>query len=185
MKRIVSLTLVVLMICALLVSCNKVEKTGAWENATYRRDMEFGEGAKTVLPSKACAKVSCRLVANQDHEKISQQFIDYITATAPEYVSVKVTPMHGGQGYVCPITLPAYKAAEKGFAKAFGKQPLAVRRGGSSPIISDFEKILGIKTILMGFGLESDAIHSPNENFPLDIFRKGIEAVVEFHKNLD
>lgn len=144
-----------------------------------------GEGAKTVLPSKAYAKVSCRLVANQDHEKISQQFIDYITATAPEYVSVKVTPMHGGQGYVCPITLPAYKAAEKGFAKAFGKQPLAVRRGGSIPIISDFEKILGIKTILMGFGLESDAIHSPNENFPLDIFRKGIEAVVEFHKNLD
>jgi acetylornithine deacetylase/succinyl-diaminopimelate desuccinylase-like protein len=144
-----------------------------------------GEGAKTVLPSKAYAKVSCRLVANQDHEKISQQFIDYITVTAPEYVSVKVTPMHGGQGYVCPITLPAYKAAEKGFAKAFGKQPLAVRRGGSIPIISDFEKILGIKTILMGFGLESDAIHSPNENFPLDIFRKGIEAVVEFHKNLD
>lgn len=144
-----------------------------------------GEGAKTVLPSKAYAKVSCRLVANQDHEKISQQFIDYIIATAPEYVSVKVTPMHGGQGYVCPITLPAYKAAEKGFAKAFGKQPLAVRRGGSIPIISDFEKILGIKTILMGFGLESDAIHSPNENFPLDIFRKGVEAVVEFHKNLD
>jgi acetylornithine deacetylase/succinyl-diaminopimelate desuccinylase-like protein len=143
-----------------------------------------GEGAKTVLPSKAYAKVSCRLVANQDHEKISQQFIDYITATAPEYVSVKVTPMHGGQGYVCPITLPAYKAAEKGFAKAFGKQPLAVRRGGSIPIISDFEKILGIKTILMGFGLESDAIHSPNENFPLDIFRKGIEAVTEFHLNL-
>jgi acetylornithine deacetylase/succinyl-diaminopimelate desuccinylase-like protein len=92
--------------------------------------------------------------------------------------------MHGGQGYVCPITLPAYKAAEKGFAKAFGKQPLAVRRGGSIPIISDFEKILGIKTILMGFGLESDAIHSPNENFPLDIFRKGIEAVTEFHLNL-
>ncbi len=143
-----------------------------------------GEGAKTVLPSKAYAKVSCRLVANQDHEKISRQFVDYITSIAPEYVSVKVTPMHGGQGYVCPITLPAYQAAEKGFAKAFGKQPLAVRRGGSIPIISDFEKILGIKTVLMGFGLESDAIHSPNENFPLDIFRKGIEAVVEFHKKL-
>ncbi len=144
-----------------------------------------GEGAKTVLPSKATAKVSCRLVANQDHEKISKQFEDYIMATAPDYVSVKVTPMHGGQGYVCPITLPAYQAAEKGFAKAFGKQPLAVRRGGSIPIISDFEKILGIKTVLMGFGLESDAIHSPNENFPLDIFRKGIEAVVEFHLNLN
>lgn len=143
-----------------------------------------GEGAKTVLPSKAYAKVSCRLVANQDHETISKQFVDYITATAPDYVTVKVTPMHGGQGYVCPITLPAYQAAEKGFAKAFGRQPLAVRRGGSIPIISDFEKILGIKTVLMGFGLESDAIHSPNENFPLDIFRKGIEAVVEFHLNL-
>jgi acetylornithine deacetylase/succinyl-diaminopimelate desuccinylase-like protein len=143
-----------------------------------------GEGAKTVLPSKAYAKVSCRLVANQDHEKISQQFVDYITSTAPEYVSVKVTPMHGGQGYVCPITLPAYKAAEKGFAKAFGKAPLAVRRGGSIPIISDFEKILGVKTVLMGFGLESDAIHSPNENFSLDIFRKGVEAVVEFHLGL-
>lgn len=143
-----------------------------------------GEGAKTVLPSKAYAKVSCRLVANQDHEKISHQFVDYITSTAPEYVSVKVTPMHGGQGYVCPITLPAYKAAEKGFAKAFGKAPLAVRRGGSIPIISDFEKILGVKTVLMGFGLESDAIHSPNENFSLDIFRKGVEAVVEFHLGL-
>ena len=143
-----------------------------------------GEGAKTVLPSKAYAKVSCRLVANQDHEKISQQFVDYITSTTPKYVSVKVTPMHGGQGYVCPITLPAYKAAEKGFAKAFGKAPLAVRRGGSIPIISDFEKILGVKTVLMGFGLESDAIHSPNENFSLDIFRKGVEAVVEFHLGL-
>ena len=141
-----------------------------------------GEGSKTVLPSKAYAKVSCRLVPHQQHEKISQLFIDYIRAIAPEYVQVKVTPMHGGEGYVCPITLPAYQAAEKGFEKAFGKKPLAVRRGGSIPIISDFEQILGIKTVLMGFGLESDAIHSPNENFRLDIFRKGIEAVVEFHK---
>ena len=142
-----------------------------------------GEGAKTVLPSKAYAKLSCRLVAHQDHAKISQMFVDYFTTIAPKSVKVKVTPMHGGEGYVCPITLPAYKAAEKGFEKAFGQKPLAVRRGGSIPIISDFEKILGIKTVLMGFGLESDAIHSPNENFRLDIFRKGIEAVVEFHKN--
>ena len=141
-----------------------------------------GEGAKTVLPSKAYAKVSCRLVAHQDHEKISQLFIDHINAIAPDYVKVKVTPMHGGQGYVCPIDLPAYKAAEKGFEKAFGKRPLAVRRGGSISIISDFEQILGTKTILMGFGLESNAIHSPNENFPLYMLRKGIEAVVEFHK---
>ena len=140
-----------------------------------------GEGAKTVLPSKAYAKVSCRLVANQDHAKISQLFIDHVMAHTPDYVQVKITPMHGGEGYVCPIDLPAYKAAEKGFEKAFGKKPLAVRRGGSIPIISDFEKILGIKTVLMGFGLESNAIHSPNENIPLDILRKGVEAVVEFY----
>ena len=142
-----------------------------------------GEGAKTVLPSKAYAKVSCRLVANQDHHKISEMFANYIQSIAPKSVKVKVTPMHGGQGYVCPIDLPAYKAAEKGFEKAFGKKPLAVRRGGSIPIIATFEQILGIKTILMGFGLESNAIHSPNENIPLDIIRKGIEAVVEFHQN--
>lgn len=143
-----------------------------------------GEGSKTVLPSKAYAKVSCRLVPHQNHETISRLFIDYIQSIAPACVQVKVTPMHGGEGYVCPISHPAYQAAEKGFTLAFGKKPLAVRRGGSIPIISDFEQILGIKTILMGFGLESDAIHSPNENFRLDIFRKGIEAVVEFHRTL-
>ena len=142
-----------------------------------------GEGSKTVLPSKAYAKLSCRLVAHQNHEKISRMFAEYFASIAPDCVKVSITPMHGGEGYVCPITLPAYKAAEKGFEKAFGKKPLAVRRGGSIPIISDFEKILGVKTVLMGFGLESNAIHSPNENFQLDIFRKGIEAVVEFHKN--
>ena len=142
-----------------------------------------GEGSKTVLPSKATAKVSCRLVPHQDHHKISQLFADYILSIAPDTVKVKVTPMHGGQGYVCPITLPAYQAAEKGFEKAFGKKPLAVRRGGSIPIISTFEQVLGIKTVLMGFGLESNAIHSPNENIPLDIFRRGIEAVVEFYMN--
>ncbi len=143
-----------------------------------------GEGSKTVLPSKAYAKVSCRLVPHQNHETISKLFADHILSIAPAYVQVKVTPMHGGEGYVCPIDLPAYQAAEKGFTKAFGKKPLAVRRGGSIPIISDFERILGVKTVLMGFGLESDAIHSPNENFSLDIFRKGIEAVVEFHLHL-
>ena len=144
-----------------------------------------GEGSKTVLPSKAYAKVSCRLVPHQDHEKISRLFADHILSIAPDYVTVKVTPMHGGEGYVCPISLPAYQAAEKGFTQAFGKKPLAVRRGGSIPIISDCERILGIKTVLMGFGLESNAIHSPNENFPLDIFRKGIEAVAVFHQELD
>lgn len=142
-----------------------------------------GEGSKTVLPSKAYAKVSSRLVPHQDHHKISQLFTDYILSIAPATVQVKVTSMHGGQGYVCPITMPAYQAAEKGFEKAFGKKPLAVRRGGSIPIIATFEQVLGIKTVLMGFGLESNAIHSPNENMPLDIIRKGIEAVVEFHLN--
>ncbi len=140
-----------------------------------------GEGSKTVLPSKAYAKVSCRLVANQDHAKVSQAFCDYMQTIAPSSVRVEVTPMHGGQGYVCPIDLPAYKAAEKGFTKAFGVRPLAARRGGSIPIISTFEEVLGLKTILMGFGLEQNAIHSPNESFDLDIFQKGIEAVSEFY----
>lgn len=142
-----------------------------------------GEGSKTVIPSKAYAKVSCRLVPNQDHEEISKRFEEYICRIAPKSVKVKVTPMHGGQAYVCPITLPAYKAAEKGFEQAFGTRPLAVRRGGSIPIINTFERVLGLKSVLMGFGLESNAIHSPNENIPLDMIRKGIEAVVVFHRN--
>ena len=141
-----------------------------------------GEGSKTVLPSKAYAKVSCRLVANQNHEEISRAFADYMQQIAPKSVRVKVTPMHGGQGYVCPIDLPAYKAAEKGFEVAFGKKPLAARRGGSIPIISTFEQVLGQKTILMGFGLESNAIHSPNENMDLEVFENGIVAVTEFYK---
>ncbi|MBO4665505.1 MAG: dipeptidase [Paludibacteraceae bacterium] len=143
-----------------------------------------GEGSKTVLPSKAFAKVSCRLVANQDHEKISRAFKAYIQALAPAGVRVKVTPMHGGQGYVCPIDLPAYKAAEKGFEIAFGKRPLAARRGGSIPIIADFERVLGVKTILAGFGLEKNAIHSPNESMDLEVWEKGIVAITEFYKNL-
>ena len=143
-----------------------------------------GQGAKTVLPSKAYAKVSCRLVPHQSHEKIAQMVADYLLSLAPDYVQVKVTPLHGGDGYVCPVNLPAYRAAEAGFTKAFGRKPLAVRRGGSIPIVNDFERILGVKTILMGFGLESNAIHSPNENFPLEMFRRGIEAVVEFHRQV-
>ena len=143
-----------------------------------------GEGSKTVLPSKAYAKVSCRLVPHQQHEVISRLFADYIRSVAPRCVKVEVRPMHGGEGYVCPIDLPAYRAAEAGFTEAFGKRPLAVRRGGSIPIISDFERVLGVKTILMGFGLESNAIHSPNENFPLDVMHKGIQAVVGFHLHL-
>ncbi|SUB88812.1 Succinyl-diaminopimelate desuccinylase [Porphyromonas macacae] len=140
-----------------------------------------GEGAKTVLPSKAYAKVSCRLVASQDHEKISKMFADYIQSIAPKYIRVQVKPMHGGEAYLCPIDLPAYQAAEKACEVAFGKRPLAVRRGGSIPIIAAFERVLGVKTVLMGFGLESNAIHSPNENMRLDIWRKGIEAAAEFY----
>jgi acetylornithine deacetylase/succinyl-diaminopimelate desuccinylase-like protein len=141
-----------------------------------------GEGSKTVLPSKAYAKVSCRLVANQDHEKVSKAFMDYMQTIAPAGVRVKVTPMHGGQGYVCPIDIPAYKAAEHGFEVAFGKKPLAARRGGSIPIISSFEQILGVKTILMGFGLEKNAIHSPNESMDLEVWENGIVAVTEFYR---
>lgn len=140
------------------------------------------EGSKTVLPSKAYAKVSCRLVPHQQHEKISKLFEDYINKVAPDYVKVKVTPKHGGEGYVCPIDMPAYRAAEKAVSIAFGKKPLAVRRGGSIPIISTFEQVLGVKTVLMGFGLEQNAIHSPNESCRLDYFFKGIESVAEFYR---
>lgn len=143
-----------------------------------------GEGSKTVLPASAHAKVSCRLVANQDHEKIQQAFIDFIQSIAPAGVRVTVTPMHGGQGYLCPIDLPEYRAAEKAFETAFGVRPLAARRGGSIPIISDFERILGKKTILMGFGLEQNAIHSPNESMDLEVWEKGIIAVTHFYQNL-
>jgi acetylornithine deacetylase/succinyl-diaminopimelate desuccinylase-like protein len=141
-----------------------------------------GEGAKTVLPSKAFAKISSRLVPNQDNVKISQLFKDHFEAIAPDSVKVVVTPLHGGQGYVCPVDTPAYLAADKAYTKTFGKKPVPVRSGGSIPIISDFERILGIKSVLMGFGLESDAIHSPNENYPLWNFYKGIETIPHFYK---
>ena len=144
-----------------------------------------GEGSKTVLPSKAYAKVSCRLVPHQQHEEISRLFIEYLTRIAPPTVKIKITPAHGGEGYVCPIDLPAYRAAEEAVGVAFGKRPLAVRRGGSIPIISTFEQVLGVKSILMGFGLEQNAIHSPNESCRLDFFYKGIEAVTEFYKRYD
>ncbi|MDH6322151.1 MULTISPECIES: dipeptidase [unclassified Parabacteroides] len=141
-----------------------------------------GEGSKTVLPSKAYAKISTRLVPNQDYHKILAMFEAYLKKAAPKSVKIKITPSHGGQGYVCPIDLPAYKAAEKAMGIAFGKTPLAVRRGGSIPIISTFEQVLGIKTVLMGFGLEQNAIHSPNESMMLDFFYKGIESVAEFYR---
>lgn len=144
-----------------------------------------GEGAKTVIPSKAFAKISTRLVPHQQSEKIARLMCDHLQRIAPKGVTVKVDYLHGGEGYVCPITLPAYRAAERAFETAFGKRPLPVRRGGSIPIIATFEKVLGMKTILMGFGLESNAIHSPNENMPLEMFRRGIMAVAAFHHNYD
>lgn len=141
-----------------------------------------GEGAKTVLPSKAYAKISTRLVPNQQHEKIADLFKNHFESIAPDCVNVEVTYLHGGQGYVCPIDLPAYKAAEKAYKDVYGKDPVPVRSGGSIPIISTFEEILGVKSVLMGFGLESDAIHSPNENFPLEQFYNGINTIPLFYK---
>ncbi len=140
------------------------------------------EGAKTVLPSKAYAKISMRLVPHQDHEEISKLFEEHFIKLAPPSVKVKVTNLHGGQGYVSPTDTKAYQAASKAYEKTFGKKPVPVRSGGSIPIISTFERVLGIKSILMGFGLESDAIHSPNENYPLFNFYKGIETIPYFYK---
>ena len=140
-----------------------------------------GEGSKTVLPSKAYAKLSARLVPHQKYEKIARLVEKHILKIAPKYVDVKVTLLHGAESYVCPIESEEYKAAEKAYTKVFGVRPLPVRRGGSIGVVPVFEKILKVKPILMGFGLESDAIHSPNENFPLDLFEKGIETIVEFY----
>ncbi len=141
-----------------------------------------GEGAKTVLPSKAFAKISTRLVPNQDHEEIAVLFKRHFETIAPKSVKVEVTSLHGGPGYVCPIDIPEYKAAEKALTDVYGKAPVPVRSGGSIPIISAFEEILGIKSVLLGFGLESDAIHSPNENFPLEQFYNGIKTIPLFYK---
>ncbi len=141
-----------------------------------------GEGAKTVLPSKAFAKISSRLVPNQNNEKIARMFKEHFEKIAPDYVKVNVNFLHGGQAYVCPIDLPAYEAAEKAYEETYNRKPVPVRSGGSIPIISEFEKILGIKSVLMGFGLESDAIHSPNENYPLEQFYNGINTIPYFYK---
>ncbi len=141
-----------------------------------------GEGAKTVLPSKAHAKISSRLVPHQDNKKIAQLFKEHFEKIAPPSVKVDVKVLHGGQPYVCPIDIPAYEAAEKAYQDVYGIQPVPVRSGGSIPIISTFEKELGTKSVLMGFGLESDAIHSPNENYPLEQFYNGINTIPLFYK---
>ncbi len=139
------------------------------------------EGSKTVIPSKAYAKISMRLIPNQNHEKIAKLFEDYFKTIAPDSVSVKVSYLHGGNPFLSPNNTKAYLAASKAYEEVFGKKPLGVRGGGSIPIINLFEEVLGLKSILMGFGLESDAIHSPNENFPIENFLKGIETISAFY----
>ncbi|MEX0812849.1 MAG: dipeptidase [Chitinophagales bacterium] len=140
------------------------------------------EGAKTVLPSKAHAKISMRLVPNQNDDEITELFTNYFQSLAPASVKVKVEKHHGALPAVTPIDSEAYKAAEKAMEKTFGKTPIPIRSGGSIPIVALFEQILGLKTILMGFGLDSDAIHSPNEHFGLFNFYKGIETIPYFYK---
>jgi acetylornithine deacetylase/succinyl-diaminopimelate desuccinylase-like protein len=142
----------------------------------------IGEGAKTVLPSKAYAKISMRLVPNQKSEKITEMFTKHFEAIAPAGVSVNVRPHHGGEPYVTPTDSKEYRAAERAMEEAFGKKPVPTRGGGSIPIVALFEKELGLKTILMGFGLDSDAIHSPNEHYGLFNFYKGIETIPLFFK---
>ena len=141
------------------------------------------EGAKTVLPSKAFAKISMRLVPDQDSSEIASLFEKHFRNLAPPGVSVSVRSLHGGQGYVAPVDTHAYRAAARAMEATYGKVPVPARSGGSIPIIPEFEEVLKIKTILMGFGLESDAIHSPNEHYPLSQFYKGIETIALFYEH--
>ncbi len=143
----------------------------------------IGEGAKTVIASKAYAKISMRLVPNQDWENITTLFKNHFESIAPKGVTIKVTPHHGGQGYVTPTDNIGYQAASKAYETTFGKKPIPQRSGGSIPIVSLFEKELESKIILMGFGLDSDAIHSPNEHFGIFNYLKGIETIPYFFKN--
>jgi len=142
----------------------------------------IGEGAKTVLPSKAFAKISMRLVPNQKDEEITELFTKHFESIAPNSVTVKVTPHHGGLPAVTPTDSVEYKAAAKAMAEAFGKAPLPQRSGGSIPIVSLFENILNVKTVLMGFGLDSDNIHSPDEHYGVFNYYKGIETIPHFFK---
>jgi acetylornithine deacetylase/succinyl-diaminopimelate desuccinylase-like protein len=142
----------------------------------------IGEGAKTVIASKAFAKISMRLVPNQDWVEITELFTKHFTSIAPKGVRIKVKPHHGGQGYVTPIDSIGYQAASKAYEATFGKVPIPQRSGGSIPIVSLFEQELKSKTILMGFGLDSDAIHSPNEHFGVFNYLKGIETIPLFYK---
>jgi acetylornithine deacetylase/succinyl-diaminopimelate desuccinylase-like protein len=151
-----------------------LEVNGIWGGYT-------GEGSKTVLPSKAFAKISCRLVPNQTSQKITDKLIAYFQSIAPQGVTVKATEHHGGEPYLTPIDSHAYRSAAKAIAQTFGKEPIPVRGGGSIPICALFEKELGLKIVFMGFGLDSDNLHSPNEKYDLFNFYKGIETIPYFH----
>lgn len=152
-----------------------LELNGIWGGYT-------GEGAKTVLPSKAFAKISARLVPNQDSDKITQLLINHLKKIAPPYITLKASLHHGGEPYMTPIDSKGYRAAAKAIETTFGKKPIPVRGGGSIPICSLFEKELGVKIVFLGFGLDSDNLHSPNEKFNLDNYYKGIETIPYFHK---
>ena len=152
-----------------------LEVNGIWGGYT-------GEGAKTVLPSKAFAKISCRLVPNQTSEKMTKLLIDHLEKIAPAYVTVKASEHHGGDPYLTPVDSQEYQAASKAIEATFGKAPIPVRGGGSIPITALFESELGLKTVFLGFGLDSDNLHSPNEKFDLANFYKGIETIPYFHK---
>ena len=141
-----------------------------------------GEGAKTVLPSEAHAKISMRLVPDQDSEKITELFEKHIRSIAPAYVKVDVKRYHGGNGFLIPISSPAYQAASRAMTEVYGTEPVPSRGGGSIPILADLQKILGIDPLLMGFGLERDTIHSPNESYLLSQFFKGLESIILFYQ---
>ena len=141
-----------------------------------------GEGAKTVIPSSAHAKISMRLVPNQDHEKIAELFEKHIRAIAPSCVRVDVRHHHGGNGFLIPISSPAYQAASRAMTEVYGIEPVPSRGGGSIPILADLQKILGIDPLLMGFGLERDTIHSPNESYLLKQFFAGMESIALFYE---
>jgi acetylornithine deacetylase/succinyl-diaminopimelate desuccinylase-like protein len=140
----------------------------------------IGKGAKTVLPSKASAKISCRLVPDQGPEEITEKLRRHFEAHTPPTMSLTFTDLHGGHGAVVPLDAPAMQAAAEALRGVFGKDPLFVRSGGSIPVVADFKRLLGLDTVLMGFGLDSDAIHSPNEHFGLNRFHQGIAAAIRF-----
>jgi acetylornithine deacetylase/succinyl-diaminopimelate desuccinylase-like protein len=153
-----------------------LEINGMWGGYT-------GEGAKTVLPAKAFAKISCRLVPDQDSHKMENLLINHLKSIAPPYINFQAKPHHGGEPYVTPVDSIPYRAAAAAIKDVFGKEPIPVRGGGSIPITSLFEKALGVKVVFLGFGLDSDNLHSPNEKYNIENYYKGIETIPYFHKH--